>query len=46
MDIKTIYEDADVLVADKPVGVVVFPEIWRVSETRQMTRQIYSTELT
>jgi len=26
MDIKIIYEDNDVLVADKPAGVVVFPE--------------------
>ena len=26
MDIKTIYEDNDVLVVDKPSGIVVFPE--------------------
>ena len=26
MDIKIIYEDNDVLVVDKPAGVVVFPE--------------------
>ena len=26
MDIKTIYEDNDVLVVDKPAGIVVFPE--------------------
>jgi 23S rRNA pseudouridine1911/1915/1917 synthase len=26
MDIKIIYEDNDVLVVDKPVGIVVFPE--------------------
>lgn len=26
MDIKIIYEDADVLVIDKPAGIVVFPE--------------------
>jgi len=26
MDIKTIYEDKDVLVVDKPAGIVVFPE--------------------
>jgi 23S rRNA pseudouridine1911/1915/1917 synthase len=26
MDIKTIYEDNDVLVIDKPAGIVVFPE--------------------
>ncbi|MDP3883280.1 MAG: RNA pseudouridine synthase [Candidatus Staskawiczbacteria bacterium] len=26
MDIKVIYEDNDVLVADKPAGIVVFPE--------------------
>jgi 23S rRNA pseudouridine1911/1915/1917 synthase len=26
MDIKVIYEDSDLLVADKPAGIVVFPE--------------------
>ena len=26
MDIKIIYEDNDVLVVDKPAGIVVFPE--------------------
>jgi 23S rRNA pseudouridine1911/1915/1917 synthase len=26
MDIKTIYEDEDVMVVDKPAGIVVFPE--------------------
>ena len=26
MDIKIIYEDKDVLVADKPAGIIVFPE--------------------
>ena len=26
MDIKIIYEDNDVLVVDKPTGIVVFPE--------------------
>ena len=26
MDIKIIYEDKDVLVVDKPAGIVVFPE--------------------
>jgi 23S rRNA pseudouridine1911/1915/1917 synthase len=26
MDIKIIYEDADLLVVDKPAGIVVFPE--------------------
>ena len=26
MDIKIIYEDNDILVIDKPAGIVVFPE--------------------
>jgi len=26
MDIKIIYEDDDLLVVDKPAGIVIFPE--------------------
>jgi len=33
MDIKIIYEDDDVLVIDKPAGIVVFSENIGVSET-------------
>lgn len=40
MDLKIIYEDSDILVVDKPAGVVVFDEIENDGEPRRTIIQI------
>ena len=37
MDIKIIYEDNDLLVIEKPAGIIVFPENSEVSDTSPLT---------
>jgi 23S rRNA-/tRNA-specific pseudouridylate synthase len=37
MNLKILYEDDNVLVVDKPAGIVVFPE----GQTTENTLQIY-----
>jgi 23S rRNA pseudouridine1911/1915/1917 synthase len=37
MDLKTLYEDNDMLAIDKPAGIVVFPENIGVSDTPPLT---------